>query len=316
MTVTRNESSLETVAVTCNSCKMDGRIYWDYGSRRDSISSPHCRTCHRDDHQACWTCGTCLPRCSRWDRRFCSSTCRVKGHLEREDAKLERAVWEAENPEEAATQLAEHEKRMAEIMALGEAHAPGGRERIERHRRMKDLKARADRCATCGEPFSADAVIYRRRFWATEIREITSPVLPFCAGHRCGQQDGYHNRDAPEGSYYPACRCEDRHWETPKPCVGCRRPVSHPRNAKWRWVRDWAYPGESVPAMPRVFCGLACKRTVLTAEARAKRRAARSDCATCSICKSQFTPKRSDSRYCSSRCRQAAYRQRRNANAS
>jgi hypothetical protein len=142
------------------------------------------------------------------------------------------------------------------------------------------------------------------------VFEVTSPALPYCLEHRCRQPDGYHNQDAPEGRYYPACLCEDRFWENPAPCLGCGRNVSHPSKAKWRLIPDWAYD-EGLKRMPRVFCGLDCKHKVLTAEARARRRAARADSAVCSSCKREFTLKRVDSLYCSNACRQKAYRQRR-----
>jgi len=221
-----------------------------------------------------------------------------------EDAKLELAIWESEHPEEAAARRAGLQVLTRKFKALEDFVADPS---FKRQQRIENLKARPARCVQCEEPFSAEAIVYRRREYATTI---TSAVLTYCGEHRCGQPDGYHNQDAPTGRYYPNCCCDDHYWKDPEPCVGCGRPVSHPKNAKWRLVRDWAYQGESMPAVPRVFCGLDCKRSVLTAEARARRRAARADCATCSICKRQFALKCSDSRYCSNRCRQAAYRQR------
>ena len=263
-----------TEAVTCNDCPDCHLIQWP-GPRRGAISNPHCRTCHGHDHRACGTCGICMPSSSRWDRCYCSSSCRAKGHREREDARLERAVWEAEHPKEAANQPAELEK----FRALEDSITPpeGRAYRL----RIEDLKNRADRCGKCDQPFFEDAVIYRRR--NGRPTDIRSPVLPFCIEHRCSQADGYHNRDAGPGRHYRSCRCEDHHWGSPSPCLGCGRPVSHPRYAAWRLAGDWINLNGSPPATPRIFCGLDCKRKVLAVEARARRMASRPDCATCSL---------------------------------
>jgi len=122
----------------------------------------------------------------------------VNAHNAREQAALERAVWEAEHPEEAAKQQAEVATRQAELRAMMEVCVDFGV--LERHKRIDTLKARADRCAKCNKPFDAGDVIYRRGAG-------DSPVLPYCVEHACGQPNGRHNKDAPDGSYYPSCRC-------------------------------------------------------------------------------------------------------------
>lgn len=241
---------------------------------------------------------------TRLDRFYCSSTCRVRGRKERQRAELERITWEAENPEAAAAEKAEREEALRELTAG--LHALLGPN--DSRRRLTELQTIAERCAECRTLFAPGAAIYRRR----RSGDITSPVLPYCVDHRCAQLKGHHNRDAPPGRYYPNCRCEDDKWEDPEPCLGCRRLVSHPANAKWRRpVRDWRYLGEpSLPARPRVFCGSECKRRVFAVEAKGRRLAARAARAsrTCSVCKHDFMSRRGDASYCSHACRQRAYR--------
>jgi hypothetical protein len=330
MTVTAHEGVTENVsaqvaeAVTCNTCLDLGDLVdgLDWTSKRYGADFVHCTACHGDGHRACQACGACLrgripsgaptwwkPKQPRLDRYFCSTTCRVRAHKERARNSLERAAWEAENPEAAAIEQAERARQLAECEALaaGFAAMSGGPEGRKRRQRFKDLQARAERCATCDEPFRVGDVIHLLRGY----RQISAPVLPYCAEHRCTQYDGHHNRDAREGYHYKGCTCEDQHWTSAEPCVGCGRLVAYPRNAGWRRVRDWSYHGEAEPAKPRVFCGRECKRRVRAIEAKSRRLAARAERSTrCEICDEPFTSKRADARYCSSACRQRAYRER------
>src|SRR5262249_23639043 len=156
-------------------------------------------------------------------------------------------------------------------------------DRREARQHVRALVKRADRCARCMSPLDAGAVIYRRRAHWNEAHsgasmafegnpsEVTAPVQPYCADCRCTQPEGRHNRDAPEGSYYPRCRCDDRYWEEPQPCLGCGRLVAHPKYAAWRgWTEYGRWHNGKEIAMPRTFCGSDCKRRVLAIEARSK----------------------------------------------
>lgn len=58
-------------------------------------------------------------------------------------------------------------------------------------------------------------------------------------------------------------------------------------------------------------CSEKCYWTIANREARNLQLLLRPK-ATCSVCSTKFTPNRTDSRYCSSKCRQKAYRQRNN----
>lgn len=309
MNVTENTSTHMGAPVTCNHCekhKGDGGPTvraWNFGK-------PHCRTCHKDGHRACHTCGDCLPQRSRWDRYFCSSTCRVHAHHAREEARLERAAWEAEHPEQAAQQRAEYERYVEQVRALaGAAGIP------TRDKRAEEVKRRADRCAhePCDKPFGPGDIIYRRGEDGS-----FGLVLPYCAAHRCPQPDGFHNTDAAEGRYYRGCRCSgpegERMWIEPTPCARCARLVSNDKTSAdpRRFVRDWHYSGEAEASAPRTFCSDDCRRAVFRLEARAKRLAERGDQEhPCETCHQLFTPRRADARYCSSACRQRAYRARR-----
>lgn len=76
------------------------------------------------------------------------------------------------------------------------------------------------------------------------------------------------------------------------PCTTCRRPVVDlARTARRHW---------------RPTCCAACARAAINAERR-ERRGERA----CSTCGTGFTPSRADAAYCSSACRQRAYRGRR-----
>src|SRR4051794_34595061 len=187
MSVTANGSADQGSPVTCHACERGTDVppnrKWAFGGQM------HCTTCHEDGHRAWRACGACLPQNHRWDRRYCSSTCRVNAHTARHDAALERAVWEAEHPDEAAKQRAEFEEWQRQMHELMAAAGMGSPEAVERRKRIRELKYRAARCAKCDTPFGPGEVVYRRG-------SLSGPVLPYCSEHRCGQPDGHHNRDA------------------------------------------------------------------------------------------------------------------------
>jgi hypothetical protein len=90
-----------------------------------------------------------------------------------------------------------------------------------------------------------------------------------------------------------------RKWREPIVCEGCGRPVVHDVNRQ----------------PPRdAICSEQCCRTVQAAKAR-ERRQSRLRLRVC-MCGIEFKPTRPDARYCSSPCRQKAYRQRRHLAAS
>ena len=82
-------------------------------------------------------------------------------------------------------------------------------------------------------------------------------------------------------------------WHEPLPCVHCQRTVFH----------------DAARRIPKhVVCSKECRQAVYYAVVRARRRRPKRDCSTCA---EPFQPKRTDALYCSSACRQRAYRLRR-----
>lgn len=309
MNVTENVSAQVGSAVLCNGCEAKKNDELSR-NRKWALSQIHCRTCHSDRHRACMQCGSCMPNGHRWDRECCSSTCRGRRKRELVLATLERAAWEAEHPEEAEKQRAKLELLTEELTLLSQVLG-GSPEAVAKRRREQELKLRADRCAQCDRPFGPEEVIYRvaDHLWG-------GLVLPYCGDHRCRQLEGRHNKDAGEGHYYPACRCEgrdgDRHWTAPAPCTFCGRLVCYDRKTAnpWRFTRDWSYRHEDEKTV-RTFCSDGCKRAFYRVQAKGKRLASRGDVSNrCQACNRSFTPNRPDARYCSNACRQKAYRQR------
>jgi hypothetical protein len=352
--VTDNDSGHPAAAVTCYGCENNAN---EATSKAWAFGDLHCTDCHESGHRACATCGTCMGRPTRfglvrdhrWDRFYCSSSCRVKAKRERDLQALERAAWEAEHPEEAAAQRAEWEAygktvgRMMQILGgLDGEKDPDIRAWEDEVRKHSDQCASIKEKTRCAARFNAGAVIYRRLGQASDAK-----VLPYCEDHACAAPK--HNRDAPPVSYYPGCSCLDddygrRKWLEPEPCAHCGRVVRNhvdvdPRRFLGRW-KTWMTEDdvrrnreflEQVEALPeedrqsalesfdgrigviiRTFCSESCRRAVFRVEAKAKRLAARGDLTRrCVDCNREFTPHRTDARYCSSACRQRAYRSRR-----
>ena len=132
-----------------------------------------------------------------------------------------------------------------------------------------------------------------------------------CHGIRNGMQCQLCRRDLADGAPIyrfragrrggaTAIRCSDCaagmtfwNWGPPSPCEGCGRPVSYRRDYRFRH---------------HVTCGQpVCLLAVRAAAARARREPAELHCRMCG----RLVPsKRPDTLYCSSPCRQRAYRRR------
>lgn len=89
---------------------------------------------------------------------------------------------------------------------------------------------------------------------------------------------------------------------SPAPCEACGRPV-------YVRVTDPDVYGRS--SRYRVTCCERCRLRALAVRRRTGRAALR-DGQICDVCGDDFDPPRSDARYCSNRCRQKAYRARKN----
>jgi hypothetical protein len=299
--VTANDSTQTGAPVTCNGCEHNSDLLTNRAGLR--FTDLHCRSCHENGHRACAVCGECLPARHRWDRFYCSSSCRVRGKALREEATNERVAWEEANPEAAAQQEAKYQALRLQLQAITSVD-PQLRS-LAKHR--GEARRTAERCSDCDKPFEPGATIYRRALYTA-----FGPVLPYCEEHCCDQTEGRHNRDLTDGTYYPTCACPgglgDRHWLKAEPCVSCGRLVrNHARSANpYRFTPTWTYQG-AAERIVRTYCSTGCKRTFY---ARARASSLFVSGKFCAACEALFTPKRSDSRYCSSACRQKAYRQR------
>lgn len=138
-------------------------------------------------------------------------------------------------------------------------------------------------CDFCNRAFDEGETVYRLRFY--RVGGIW-PTLRFafvlaCADCAKDNFDSYYGFDAPE------------------PCEQCGRPVIQEMTRHRR---------------KHTLCSDYCQTLfhVATSNARAKqaRRKARGDTRECVVCSEVFEPARADSRYCSSPCRQKAYRRR------
>jgi hypothetical protein len=81
------------------------------------------------------------------------------------------------------------------------------------------------------------------------------------------------------------------YWRSGKPCRNCGRPVFN--FSKWKEAKI-------------IACGKVCKQTIYNARFRARHKRTLPMRA-CALCGEQFTPKRTDSLYCSNACIQRAY---------
>jgi hypothetical protein len=113
---------------------------------------------------------------------------------------------------------------------------------------------------------------------------------------------------SPTSTEHPACRPLDER----ACCRCCGKPFVCGEEIIVAWrnpgrYRAW-HPGCSqTTGWWRIYhCSQACYRRQL----RARRRAERAKVA-CKVCRVKFVPTRSDARYCSNACRQAAHRKRR-----
>lgn len=257
--MTGNASGQVGAAVTCYGCENN----WNEATSRAEAYGGHlhCTHCHKDGHRACVVCGSCIAQPDRygrvfqhrWDKFYCSSTCRVKAIQLRQDEQAHRAEWEAEHPEEAAKERAEREVRDAELERLAKIELmlldPKRAAMIEKRKqedqdgaaRDTDLQERAERCAhvehvKVGErPFNlpgmnVDVMAFtmpvfksvpcEMRFGPADViyrryeQGMLSKIMPYCEPHACPQPAGRHNRDCPGGRYYPHCSCPgDEHGD-------------------------------------------------------------------------------------------------------
>ena len=139
-------------------------------------------------------------------------------------------------------------------------------------------------CGRCAEPIKPGEPVWR--IYVT-VPGLFSPwrsmLAALCA--KCGKQD-----------WHAAC-CE------PKPCKGCGRTVHSILRVRWS-ERACRY----FLTKPVVCCE-ECGHQARLAKQRRKRTRARGT-RDCPVCHETFEPTRTDAKFCSSACRQKAYRER------
>jgi hypothetical protein len=145
----------------------------------------------------------------------------------------------------------------------------------QRARRIAIRNAQADgsHCAQCRQALAATDPVWRKSLYMGPgfFGSRRDTIAPCC--RRC--------TPAKAGEYLG-----------PEPCGGCGRPV---------------YTEDDRRMRVRVICSDKCRQQVRAREARELRRL---DPIPCETCGEIFEPARSDARFCSGACKQAAYRRR------
>ena len=139
-------------------------------------------------------------------------------------------------------------------------------------------------CAKCQDPVAGPVV----KFW------MRGDPIDLCV--RCSLAPEFANNRWNTGLYPENLRSLR--------CEGCGREIRCELRLFWMISRQSSHNWQKT-----AFCGDACRRFVVNGERRHARAAARGvmDCAQCT---KAFEPARADVRYCSSACRQKAYRLR------
>jgi hypothetical protein len=273
-----------------------------------------------------------MPRGSRFDRRYCSSTCRVRAHDE------------YHSPEQVARRQAlkddpVHQAQVAALRAFGEAYDG----RTDKQKAVAELRARArataEVCGDCGTDMPTSQVVWRTvpyhdRVYTTCYAcrcDGESHNKPHQTGGRCEKCRPYGTwanvrwscSDAHSPDPAPYCRmCHPKAWREPRPCQGCGRIVMNHISVRPGYRRSriseayrWEYePGRydreagKIIDTSRVFCSDRCRRSTFAQE-RAQARAEREPI-DCRACGERLDARRRDARFCSPACRQRAYRLR------
>jgi hypothetical protein len=298
----------------------------DYGCTRLKLDiaggflrfTVHCVNCHGDDHRSCYRCGVCIlamrkvpgwrywkPNTNRW---YCSTTCRVNAWKARQATVTDNGLAPVRT---TVTRNATADPVDAEVRrGFGDTRA--GRCRYEAWKsrvawgdnalsgpvpRTDDEWATylnrsiiigsidaAEFCANCERDIEPDEFVERRELGYSSWRRGSPPTHGGVLCEDCSTADPLHRRD----------------------CEGCGRPTVD--RSRHRWVYD---PG--IGPNRRTFCSRRCKdahyrhrRQHRLAEERAQAGPHR-----CADCDEIMDGQRSDARYCSSACRQRAYRARR-----
>ncbi len=318
--VTDNSSHSGASSVIRNDCNK---------CEHEPVGERHCRRCHGDDHRECQQCGACLPAGHRRDRYYCGSTCRGR-----------KLKW-ARSPEGLA-EAARLDGVLGRLVSI-----EGGAASPEEHQswhRQRDLFREAARtgetCAVCGlhleEPIHLRSVETGLTFGAYS-QGVEHRLAAVCPDHLCDHHEwraGFCDKCRPMGwgwTYNPIalasqrvlrwrcpdwnhedhpnryCReCHPYFWVTSR-CAACDRAVTVRHHENRPWV---SLPDNGSQCL--VYCSQRCRSRVAHDRAAEKRTEQRLEqgAPRCAECDEPLDGRRWGSQYCSSACRQHAYRKR------
>jgi hypothetical protein len=271
-----------------------------------------------------------MPDGHRFDRRYCSSTCRQRNfkYWRTPEGLAQKAADEVKR---ATPEYQAWEAGMRKLVDLANAldgRGGGDGEAREARKRRQEIETRAKEtaevCGICGADTPPTQPV-----WRSDWRSVM-PVCYACRCHDHGQphdQGGRCEKCRPSGSWSrirwscpdadspdPTAQCSGCHrlaWRPAKPCEGCGRCVMdhiHNRPRYRRLGHNWYATGKYEAAQVRVVCCERCRRAV-SARERSEKRAEREPI-DCSVCGERVDTRRRDTRYCSGACRQQAYRAR------
>lgn len=140
-------------------------------------------------------------------------------------------------------------------------------------------------CDFCNRAFDEGETVYRLR--GVRVGGMGFPNIRFQFASACADCAKDHIDSYSYGFY------------APEPCEQCGRPVIQDIT---RHRRKHTLCSE--------YCQIVFHVAASNARAKRARRKARGDTRECVVCSEVFEPARADSRYCSSPCRQKAYRRR------
>jgi hypothetical protein len=135
-------------------------------------------------------------------------------------------------------------------------------------------------CGKCGEPIAPGAPVWRAQCPRAMGYKMVAPVCAACA------------EDVRWWKQYPNLPYPRPARPTPRPCLGCGRPMYQDQER----------------AVLGVYCSRRCRWESANRQLGERRAAARPR--QCTVCGKDFTPPRNDARTCSPACRQRAYRAR------
>jgi hypothetical protein len=291
-----------------------------------------------------------MPSGHRRGRYYCSSTCRVRAHEWRRspEGQATKAEQEARLKEWLASekgQAFESAMKLAVVVSGGEEQR---RREGERAARFKRAAMTGETCAKCGRDLEGECVVFLHSVLSGESYSDSSDfgngesyrravVCPECSypddfSHRNGRCEKPHLcekcrpgrgsweydpllgseyvqrwycKDAGENHPDEFCReCHPVNWQEER-CRGCERVIMFRPHGNRRLDEN----GTSI-----VFCSVRCRTLVNRTEAatrRTERRLEEYGTPRCEVCEEVIDGRRWGTRYCSSACRQRAYRERR-----